>query len=144
MLRGATPATLLGIHIILSEWSIVSTLANEEEILPQDECKLVALILTLHQYPQKYWDSLLWQDANDSPQPTGSSRRAWVESLSMKEMESWTRCRQKTFGSASEYVSKHKRYPSSLRANCSVCAHTRVGTVLLSARDIFMKCWTTR
>lgn len=135
MLRGATPATSLGIRIIVSERSIGLALANEEEILPQDECKMVALILTLHQYPQKYWDSLLWQDANDSPQTTGSSRRVRVESLSMKEMESWTRCRQKTFGSASEHVSKHKRYPSSSKSKLPcVCTHKGRDSASVSKR----------
>lgn len=93
------------IHIVVSEWSSVLNLANEEEILFQDECKMVALILTPHHYPQKFWDSLLWQDANilegvcySVPEvlftmDNSSSRRLWVESLSIKEMESWTRCR---------------------------------------------------
>lgn len=34
-----------------------------------------------------------------------SSMRLWVESLSIKEMKSWTRCRQKTFRSASDHMS---------------------------------------
>lgn len=100
---------------------------------------MVALILTLRQYPQKFWDSLLWQDANNSPQTTGSSRRLLVESLSTKEMESWTRCRQKTFGSASDHISVSAQGISvHLKAN-SLCEHTRLGTVLLSARDTILE-----
>lgn len=40
---------LLGTHIVVSEWSIVLNLTNEEEILPQDDCKMETLILPLHQ-----------------------------------------------------------------------------------------------
>lgn len=116
-LTGATPATLLGIHIIVREWSIVLNLANVEGILSQVEFKMVALILTLHQYPQKCWDSLsgrmptLWKvraaqhQKYCSPQTPGSSRRLWIETLSIKEMENWARCRQKIFVSASDHRS---------------------------------------